>query len=267
VRLLTRAARNGVASALTTLGELKRRGHAAGDPPAPVVDAKPEEARLLLDMAGKLGDRHALYALSHMHVNGEGGPACPETGFALARRAASDGSAAQAGTLSAWLGKGPGAGAPRGSAGQTEPGAEPALPHHQFNLGNHHYFGVGTPVDFEEAARWYGAAAERGYAEAQINLGAMRRDGRGVPRSVEDAKRLFALAARGGEGGSGAASSARAAQAEALLAELEAEPDLVVEEARSEEPRGEEPRGEEPRGEEPRGERAGPAARSGPRRA
>ena len=54
--------------------------------------------------------------------------------------------------------------------------------------------GRGVEQDATEAARWYGKAAEQGYADAQINLGLMYQDGRGVVQDHDEAAWLFRAA-------------------------------------------------------------------------
>lgn len=223
IQLLKKSSKNGIISALTTMGVLKRTGKVRGSDV--LVKKKPDEARLLLDMAGKYGDRNALYALSTMYVNGEGGSKCDSTGFVLAHKAATQTSSK--------------ADAENKNIGSVMNSDDPR-PHHQWNLGNHYYFGVGTPINNEKAAEWYTIASDRGYAPAQINLGIMYRDGRGVERDVEKAKHLFRVVSgqpidtKNAESTSvsyktGNASPERAAQAYELLQILEANPDYVME--------------------------------------
>jgi len=50
-------------------------------------------------------------------------------------------------------------------------------------------------LPFRQAAKWYLAAAEQGYAAAQYNLGLMKRQGRGVSQSDADANAWFRKAA------------------------------------------------------------------------
>ncbi len=50
-------------------------------------------------------------------------------------------------------------------------------------------------ADYEEAVRWYGFAADDGYAPAQSNLASMLRTGLGVSRNLKRAFELYRLAA------------------------------------------------------------------------
>jgi TPR repeat protein len=52
----------------------------------------------------------------------------------------------------------------------------------QNQLGNLYYLGLGTPVDIDEAAKWYLRAALADWPDAQINVSLMYRYGRGLPR-------------------------------------------------------------------------------------
>ena len=55
IRMLKKSARNGVITALTTMGTLKRTGYSVqeNDSEVVVVEAKPDEARMLFQMAGE----------------------------------------------------------------------------------------------------------------------------------------------------------------------------------------------------------------------
>ena len=56
-------------------------------------------------------------------------------------------------------------------------------------LGRRHYFGKGVADrDFEEAAKWFGIAAELEDAEGQYQLARMYYDGKGVERSLAEHK-------------------------------------------------------------------------------
>ena len=52
----------------------------------------------------------------------------------------------------------------------------------QNGLGYMYDNGLGVPVVYAEAARWYRLAAEQGYGDAQHNLGGMYELGEGVPQ-------------------------------------------------------------------------------------
>lgn len=56
-------------------------------------------------------------------------------------------------------------------------------------------FSFCTDAFLHQAAKWYLAAAEQGYAAAQYNLGLMKRQGRGVSQSDVDANAWFRKAA------------------------------------------------------------------------
>jgi TPR repeat protein len=60
-------------------------------------------------------------------------------------------------------------------------------------------FGLGVAVDYEEAARWYRKAAERGDAECQYHLGLMYEFGTGVPQDIVLARVWFTLSAAQGD--------------------------------------------------------------------
>ena len=57
----------------------------------------------------------------------------------------------------------------------------------QFTLAGMYERGQGAPQSYDEAAKWYRAAADEGHAAAQFYLGAMYGSERGVPRSYEAA--------------------------------------------------------------------------------
>jgi TPR repeat protein len=54
--------------------------------------------------------------------------------------------------------------------------------------------GEGVSQNYTEALRWYGKAADQGFAHAQINLGAMYYNGNGVPQNYTQAHMWFTLA-------------------------------------------------------------------------
>jgi hypothetical protein len=55
--------------------------------------------------------------------------------------------------------------------------------------------GEGVTQDDAEAVRWYRAAADQGFAEAQASLGFMYVNGKGVAQDYAEAMRWFRLAA------------------------------------------------------------------------
>jgi TPR repeat protein len=73
--------------------------------------------------------------------------------------------------------------------------------------------GRGAPRGFEEAGRWYRAAAEQGHSEAMVNLAVLLANGFGVERDAVEAYAWLARAAR-------MADEKLAARAEALRADL-----------------------------------------------
>lgn len=68
----------------------------------------------------------------------------------------------------------------------------------QYNLGVMYNDGLGVPVDYEKARKWYAKAAEHGFADAQNNLGCMYVKGEGVPVDYVSARRWFTKAAEQG---------------------------------------------------------------------
>jgi TPR repeat protein len=68
----------------------------------------------------------------------------------------------------------------------------------QIRLATMYYWGEGIPQDYNEAARWYRMAAEKGYAKAQFNLGNMYHEGEGVPQDYNEAARWYRMAAEKG---------------------------------------------------------------------
>ena len=68
----------------------------------------------------------------------------------------------------------------------------------QYTIGLAHYIGVGAPLDYEEAARWYRLAAEQDHVDAQVKLGAMLLAGRGVERDLSAAADWYERAAEQG---------------------------------------------------------------------
>ena len=62
-----------------------------------------------------------------------------------------------------------------------------------FNLGSSYY----EREDYEEAVRWYRAAAEQGHVIAQPSLAYMYHRGQGVPQDYEEAVRWYRAANQG----------------------------------------------------------------------
>ena len=71
----------------------------------------------------------------------------------------------------------------------------------QKNLGNCYYNGDGVSQSYEEAVKWYRKAAEQNYADAQANLGFCYENGYGVSRSYEEAIKWYQKAADQGHKG------------------------------------------------------------------
>jgi len=69
----------------------------------------------------------------------------------------------------------------------------------QLNLGFCCVRGLGTALDYEEAAIWFLRAAEQGLAEAQNNIGALYMTGQGVYRDYEKGLSWFYAAAAQGQ--------------------------------------------------------------------
>ena len=65
----------------------------------------------------------------------------------------------------------------------------------QGQLGWMYYKGLGVPQDYQEAVRWFRAAAEQGEAKAQFNLGLMYYQGEGVLEDFVQAHMWANLAA------------------------------------------------------------------------
>ncbi|KAE8744202.1 hypothetical protein FOCC_FOCC009122 [Frankliniella occidentalis] len=66
----------------------------------------------------------------------------------------------------------------------------------QVKLGDYHYYGLGTPVDFELAASHYRHASDHQHnAQAMFNLGYMHEQGLGMQQDIHLAKRCYDRAA------------------------------------------------------------------------
>jgi TPR repeat protein len=65
-------------------------------------------------------------------------------------------------------------------------------------LGVMHDGGIGVPIDYALAMKWYRLAAAQGDSDALNSLGVLHAWGRGVPADVAEGKRLFRLAAEMG---------------------------------------------------------------------
>ncbi|GAB0092322.1 protein sel-1 homolog 1 [Sergentomyia squamirostris] len=66
----------------------------------------------------------------------------------------------------------------------------------QVKLGDYHYYGLGTSVDYETAAAYYRMASDQQHnAQAMFNLGYMHEQGLGMQRDWHLAKRCYDLAA------------------------------------------------------------------------
>lgn len=65
-------------------------------------------------------------------------------------------------------------------------------------LGNCYYFGIGTEMDYELAAKYYQKAVEKDNPDAQMNLGHMYEFGNGVDRDCEKALLYYEESANAG---------------------------------------------------------------------
>jgi SEL1 protein len=62
----------------------------------------------------------------------------------------------------------------------------------QVKLGDYHYYGLGTPVDYEAAAAHYRLASEQqNNAQAMFNLGYMHEQGLGMAQVFKNLLLLF----------------------------------------------------------------------------
>ena len=77
--------------------------------------------------------------------------------------------------------------------------AEQGFPGAQYYLGNMYSKGQGVPQDYKEAVRWYRQAAERRLAVSQFNLALMYDLGQGVPQDYKEAARWYSRAAEQGQ--------------------------------------------------------------------
>lgn len=62
-------------------------------------------------------------------------------------------------------------------------------------LGDYHYYGLGTKIDYEMAVNQYRLASDNQNAQALFNLGYMYEKGLGLKRDIYLAKRYYDLAA------------------------------------------------------------------------
>ncbi len=90
----------------------------------------------------------------------------------------------------------------------------------QYFLGAMYARGQGVEQSYEQAAKWYRSAAEKGIAPAQYKLGLLYRDGRGVPHDMEYAYAWFSVATKLGHQLAPAAMSA--AEGQMAASELDA---------------------------------------------
>ena len=68
----------------------------------------------------------------------------------------------------------------------------------QHNLGVLYLNGVGVPLDFQSAYKWFKSAAEEGLPEAQLNVGIALQSGMGVKKDMVGAYKYYSLAAAQG---------------------------------------------------------------------
>eukprot|EP01117_Protostelium_nocturnum_P003520 TRINITY_DN145_c0_g2_i1.p1 TRINITY_DN145_c0_g2~~TRINITY_DN145_c0_g2_i1.p1 ORF type:complete len:695 (-),score=244.99 TRINITY_DN145_c0_g2_i1:129-2075(-) len=71
--------------------------------------------------------------------------------------------------------------------------AEQKNPKSMLRMGDFHYYGIGTQVNFEMAALYYQSSSELRNAQATFNLGYMHQFGIGLPRDLHLAKRYYDL--------------------------------------------------------------------------
>lgn len=95
----------------------------------------------------------------------------------------------------------------------------------QFNMGVKYAEGIDVPQNYQEAARWYSAAADQNDAPAQFNLGLLFYQGQGLQQDLPSAYELFSLAAAQGDtraqaGMTAILSEVSAEQAELLIAQF-----------------------------------------------
>lgn len=67
----------------------------------------------------------------------------------------------------------------------------------QNRVGQIYELGIGTMPNYEEAAKWYGVAADNGSRSAAINLAALYDQGLGVPKDRRAAEELYRKAQSG----------------------------------------------------------------------
>jgi len=79
-----------------------------------------------------------------------------------------------------------------------KPKAEGGDPEAMTNIGVLYNLGLGVKRDDQEAAAWYGKAAQLGFALAQFDLANLYYDGQGVDRDRKQAARWYTAAAKGG---------------------------------------------------------------------
>ncbi|XGW06019.1 hypothetical protein V3C99_016396 [Haemonchus contortus] len=79
---------------------------------------------------------------------------------------------------------------------QWQRAANQEYPLARIKLGDYHYYGWGTPADYQQAAQHYKLAVERhATAQAMFNLGLMHEQGLGITRDLHLAKRFYDMAA------------------------------------------------------------------------
>ncbi|KAJ1351128.1 hypothetical protein KIN20_007081 [Parelaphostrongylus tenuis] len=79
---------------------------------------------------------------------------------------------------------------------QWQRAANQEYPLARIKLGDYHYYGWGTPADYQQAAQHYKLAVERhATAQAMFNLGLMHEQGLGITKDLHLAKRFYDMAA------------------------------------------------------------------------
>jgi len=71
-------------------------------------------------------------------------------------------------------------------------------PEAQNKIGNYYEFGIGKPINYQEAFHWYIQSATTGYDSAQCALGILYQEGKGVDRNNKEAMKWYELAAEQG---------------------------------------------------------------------
>ena len=187
IKWLRRSAAQGEPAAQFALGRMYYRGQG--------IQRDLVEGLRLMTQAAERGNAAAQMALGVLYSQADGVPQNYTTAYKWYQAAAQQGFADAKSSLG-WLTY-QGWGVKRDDAeafrltleGAGGPGSAKAA----YNLGLFYERGVGTPVDFVQAASWYRSAAERGNGWAQVALGVLYRDGAGVPKDLVEAYMWISL--------------------------------------------------------------------------